>query len=73
MDFTKFMARYRETVKREGGYAARMQKHLAAEKVDAAQVAKLRAKDRDSSSSALLKVAEVLTSAGAPPSMLNDV
>jgi hypothetical protein len=38
MDFTKFMARYRETVKREGGYAARMQKHLAAEKVDAAQV-----------------------------------
>jgi len=40
MDFAKFMARYRETVAREDDYALRMQKSMAAEKVDTAEVHK---------------------------------
>jgi len=74
MDFTKFMTQYRATLKREKEYNRRMKIRITDVKQDEVEVAKLRADAaKDSPSSALLKVAQVLGSVRAPSSMYTDV
>jgi hypothetical protein len=68
------MTQYRATLKREKEYNRRMKIRITDVKQDEVEVAKLRADAaKDSPSSALLKVAQVLGSVRAPSSMYTDV